>query len=81
MYFLGIEISHAGTRAVALDLESAVIRAEAHPARPEGYAPLDGFWRGRGYAPVPGLVTELAWKEHGEAAESPKPMQYWMRTL
>ena len=28
MYFLGIEISAAGTRAVALDLESAVIRAE-----------------------------------------------------
>jgi xylulokinase len=29
MYFLGIEIGHSGTRAVALDLESAVIRAEA----------------------------------------------------
>lgn len=60
---------------------AAVIRAADHPARPEGYTPLDGFWRGRGYAPVPGLVTELAWKEHGEAAESPKPMQYWMRAL
>ncbi len=29
MHFLGIEIGHSGTRAVALDLESAVIRAEA----------------------------------------------------
>ena len=29
MHFLGIEIGHGGTRAVALDLESAVIRAEA----------------------------------------------------
>jgi xylulokinase len=29
MHFLGIEIGHAGTRAVALDLESAGIRAEA----------------------------------------------------
>jgi xylulokinase len=29
MYFLGIEIGHAGTRAVALDLESTVICAEA----------------------------------------------------
>lgn len=29
MYFLGIEIGHGGTRAVALDLESSAIRAEA----------------------------------------------------
>ncbi|MDP3849083.1 MAG: FGGY family carbohydrate kinase [Luteolibacter sp.] len=29
MHFLGIEISHGGTRAVALDLESTVIHAEA----------------------------------------------------
>lgn len=29
MHFLGIEIGHAGTRAVALDLESSAIRAEA----------------------------------------------------
>lgn len=29
MHFIGIEIGHGGTRAVALDLESAVIRAEA----------------------------------------------------
>jgi xylulokinase len=29
MYFLGIEIGHSGTRAVVLDLESALIQAEA----------------------------------------------------
>lgn len=60
---------------------AAVIRPADHPARPEGYTPLDAFWTRRGYAPVPGFVTELAWKEHGEAEESPKPMQYWMRQL
>ncbi len=43
MHFLGIEISHNGTRAVALDLESATIRAEAWVAHewieglPTGY--------------------------------------------
>lgn len=58
---------------------AAVIRTEDHPARPAGYAPLDAFWRKRGYAPVEGLITELAWKEHGETDESPKSMQYWMR--
>lgn len=60
---------------------AAVIRPGDHPARPSGHVPLDAFWRKRGYEPVPGLVTELAWQEHGEAGESPKPMQYWMRAL
>lgn len=60
---------------------AAVIRPEDHPARPVDYRPLDGFWRGRGYAPVPDFITHLAWKEPGEAAESPKPLQYWLRTF
>jgi GNAT superfamily N-acetyltransferase len=60
---------------------AAVIRASDHPARPAGYRPLDAFWQARGYAPIPGLVTQLAWKEHGEAGESPKPMQYWLKHL
>lgn len=59
----------------------AVIRPSDHPARPEGYVPLDAFWAKRGYAPVPGLTGDFSWAEHGEAAESPKPMQYWMRAL
>ena len=59
---------------------AAVIRPQDHPARPEGYVPHDAFWTKRGYTLVPGLVTELAWKEHGEAGESLKPMQYWLRT-
>ena len=60
---------------------AAVIRPEAHPDKPAGYVPLDGFWRRRGYAPLPGVITQLAWKEHGEASESLKPMQYWLRRL
>ncbi len=58
---------------------AAVIRPEDHPDRAAGHVPLDAFWRKRGYAPVEGFVTELPWKEHGEAEESPKPMQYWLR--
>lgn len=58
---------------------AAVIRAEDHPAKPAGYVPHDAFWTKRGYAVVPGLVTELAWKEHGEEGESLKAMQYWLK--
>ncbi|WP_238474094.1 GNAT family N-acetyltransferase [Altericroceibacterium spongiae] len=60
---------------------ASVIRPAGHPARPAGYSPLDPFWRARGYAPMDGLETELAWKEHGEERESPKALQYWMRHL
>lgn len=58
---------------------AAVVRPSNHPARPADYQPLDPFWRKRGYAPMPGFVSQLAWKEHGDADESPKPMQYWLR--
>ena len=58
---------------------AAVIRPADHPARPAGYVPLDAFWTRRGYAPVPGLTTDLAWKDHGDATETLKPMQYWLR--
>lgn len=60
---------------------ASVIRPADHPARPHDYRSLDQFWHKRGYAPVDGLVTQLAWKEHGEESESLKPMQYWMRAL
>ena len=59
---------------------AAVIRPEDHPARPSSYVPHDVFWTKRGYALVPGLVTELGWKEHGEEGESLKAMQYWLRS-
>lgn len=59
----------------------AVVRPHDHPARPEGYVPLDTFWTRRGYAPVPGLTGTFHWQEHGESEESGKPMQYWMRAL
>ncbi|MFV0475119.1 MAG: GNAT family N-acetyltransferase [Pikeienuella sp.] len=59
----------------------AVIRPEDHPARPAGYRPLDGFWRAIGYQPVEGLVARLGWKDIGDAEETEKELQFWMRTL
>ncbi len=59
----------------------AVVRGDDHPARPAGYTPLDAFWMQRGYTPVAGLTGTFSWAEHGEAEESPKLMQYWMRAL
>ncbi|HEU0222277.1 MAG TPA: GNAT family N-acetyltransferase [Paracoccaceae bacterium] len=57
----------------------AVVRPADHPARPEGYRPLDAFWRKRGYEPVEGLVGEFSWKEVGASETSRHPMQFWLR--
>ncbi len=59
----------------------AVVRPADHPARPADHAPLDPFWRKRGYAPVDGLTAAFSWRDVGDSAESAKPMQFWMRSL
>ena len=59
----------------------AVIRSDTHPAKPTTYRPLDAFWQGRGYRPLPGVVTSFHWKDLGEAEQTPKPLQFWMRSL
>ncbi|MDR7125806.1 GNAT family N-acetyltransferase [Pseudotabrizicola sp. 4114] len=59
----------------------SVQRREDHPARPATYRTNDAFWRGRGYAPVPGAMAEFSWLDLGDTAESKKPLQFWMRAL
>lgn len=59
----------------------SVKRPDDHPARPDGYRPLDGFWRKRGYAPLPGVVAQFTWRDIGDSAETAKPLQVWMRAL
>ncbi|MCC5991926.1 MAG: GNAT family N-acetyltransferase [Rhodobacteraceae bacterium] len=80
-HFFDLRETHArnlGAHHVAF---CAVQRPTDHPARPVDYRPLDGFWKKRGYAPLPGVVAEFGWKDIGEAAESRKPLQFWIRAL
>jgi GNAT superfamily N-acetyltransferase len=58
-----------------------VVRPPDHPRRPPGYTPLDAFWRKRGFAPVPGLVGSIRWRDLDEAEETAKPMQFWVKKL
>jgi len=58
-----------------------VVRPEEHPLKPADYRPLDTFWQKRGYAPMEGVTAEYSWKDVGEAAETAKPMQFWIRAL
>lgn len=59
----------------------AVIRPEDHALRPKGYAPLDPFWRKRGYAPVPDVMAEFTWTDIDQDSESKKRLQFWQRQI
>ena len=59
----------------------SVLRGADHPARPKTYRTNDAFWLGRGYAPLPGVLAEFSWKDLGDADESVKPLQFWIRAL
>ena len=74
----------AHARALGRFAEAAfcgVVRPDDHPLRPAAYRPLDGFWEGRGYRRVPGLVASFTWKDIGRDAPTAKPMQFWMKAL
>lgn len=58
-----------------------VVRPEDHPRRPADFVPLDSFWHKRGFAPVPGMVGSLTWRDLDEAEETAKPMQFWVKAL
>jgi len=73
--------AHARTLAYRVAGFYAVERPADHARRPGDYRPLDEFWRRRGYAPQPELRTEFSWRDLDEGEESPKPMQFWLRTL
>lgn len=79
--FFDLREKHARALGRSHSVFCAVIRPGDHPARPTAYRSLDPFWRARGYRPVEGAVATFAWKEIGEACESEKPLQVWMRAL
>ncbi len=77
-----MEAREAYARSLGLRLAAfcAVERPADHPLRPPGFVPLDEFWKHRGFTKTD-LATEFSWKETGEAAESPKRMVFWWKTL
>jgi GNAT superfamily N-acetyltransferase len=58
-----------------------VVRPEDHPRRSEGYVPLDRFWGKRGYRKLDGVIGHISWRDLDEMAETPKPMQFWIKAL
>ncbi|TCT13708.1 acetyltransferase (GNAT) family protein [Tepidamorphus gemmatus] len=80
VFFDGRE-AHARSLGLHRAAFCAVVRPDDHPLRPPAYRPLDGFWQRRGYAPVPGLICRFSWRDVGDAGETSKDLQVWMRDL
>lgn len=59
----------------------SVRRALHDPRRPPDAAPLDGFWRKRGYAPLPGVACAMTWPEIGNPSPVANLLDVWTRRL
>jgi GNAT superfamily N-acetyltransferase len=79
--FIDLREAHARSLGRTHVAFCSVIRPDDHPARPGAYRTNDAFWRGRGYDTLPGVVARFSWKDLGEAAETEKTLQFWMRGL
>ncbi|MEO3416792.1 GNAT family N-acetyltransferase [Roseovarius sp. CAU 1744] len=73
--------AHARDLGRAYSAFCAVVRPGDHPLRPAGYAPLDPFWRKRGYAPLEGVTATYRWKDLDQPDETDHALQFWMRPL
>lgn len=73
--------AHARRLGYARTCFCAVVRPDDHPQRPPQWQALDDFWRRRGYAPLPGHVGDMRWRDVGDERETAKPMQFWGRLL
>lgn len=79
--FIDLREAHARAMGRSHVAFCSVKRPADHPAKPENARTNDAFWLGRGYTPLPGVIAEFSWKDLGDASESVKPLQFWMREL
>ncbi len=79
--FFDAREEHARALGRDMSVFCSVLRPEGHRLRPEGYRPLDAFWRKRGYAPLPGAIASFAWKDTDQPSETDHQLQLWMRRL
>lgn len=79
--FFDLREAHARDLGLEFSAFCRVIRPADHPARPNGFRPLDAFWTKRGYAPIPGAQAHFDWKEVGGTGEVSHDMQFWIRAL
>ena len=79
--FFDLREDHARALGRSHSAFCGVLRADDHPARPPEYRPLDPLWRARGYDRLDGAIARFSWKDVGEAHETAKSLQFWIKDL
>ncbi|ANT59596.1 GNAT family acetyltransferase [Salipiger sp. CCB-MM3] len=79
--FFDLREAHARSLGRKWSTFCAVERPLDHPLRPPHYAPLDPFWKKRGYAPVEGVAARFNWKDVDQPEETDHRLQFWLRDL
>lgn len=79
--FFDAREDHARSLGFTKSAFCGVLRPADHPLKPADYAPLDPFWRKRGYAPLPGVIARFRWKDIDQPDETDHDLQFWMRDL
>ncbi len=77
--FFDYREAHAKAHGYRISAFCGVMRPTDHPLRPANYQPLDPFWHKRGYRKADGLMAHFSWKDIGEADQTEKPMQFWLK--
>jgi len=79
--FFDLREAHARAMGRTRSAFCAVQRPGDHPQRPLGYAPLDRFWRKRGYETLDGALAHFRWKDTDQPAETDHALQVWIKAL
>ncbi|WP_370209471.1 GNAT family N-acetyltransferase [Salipiger bermudensis] len=79
--FFDLREAHARAMGRTRSAFCAVQRPADHPLRPADYAPLDPFWRKRGYETLDGALAHFRWKDADQPLESDHVLQFWIKSL
>lgn len=79
--FFDLREAHARSLNLTHSAFCAVIRPSDHSAKRANYRPHDAFWRAHGYTAAEDVTAQFTWTDIGDTHETPKTLQFWMKTL
>lgn len=77
--FFELREAHARALGSAATAFCSVTRNDNDPRRPKEYAPLDGFWRRRGYERRADISLVFDWQEVGDDHKTPHALGFWVK--
>lgn len=80
-FFAGREAHARAVSECGLAVFCGVIRPAEHPLRPAEATTPEHLWRRMGYAPIPGMVCVMRWKQVDGPDEVENRLAFWSRSL